>query len=444
MNSPLVRVLVAILKLLLRLVILAMTGEWVDLDKLGKKATQSAPAVPSSPAPERAAWLQRLQAAQARQPEHTRAWREHLADFAGDSGAALEQHLRDQGVALKQRRFVALHAEPGDLSWMRELRAHTRYWPLAIPPSAEASLALYATIARERALAFAEDVPGLLDRLRRIHGWPAFLPLPALVERPDLARGAFGVWLAPLVADVLATLQLGPGYAEAMLSRMLPLAPASAPGNALLDETPPQLLRLAVSLGTLEFLGYFDEGERLEKELNRNFGAEPELQIPVGPWSPLGVVRVPYPVWQAELSALLGSMLEDVQPALGGEGLLDAPGVAFLHAEMARAGRLSGALSGDGGLAVEEGSARDWLAAALLVWNQGNIPERELVRRLLRALRAPDPSAPAGSRAAGSAPGSAPGVRTLAEGLRQPSVMRDAIVLGALLGPRRTSLRKRP
>jgi len=432
----------ALLKLLVRLVILAVTGEWVDLDKYAKKQAPVARPEPSARvASERAVLMQRFEALRARQPESGRASRDHLGRFAADFGAPLEQHLRDQGVGLRARSFVPLVATPDEEPFLRELRARTRFWSWRLTTNGpDASLASYVTAARERARALAEDAPGLLERLRRTHDWPVFLPLPSLSQRPDLLRGAFGVWLDALAGEVLLTLQLGPGYTRFLLRTAGTASTSRASGTPLLDEAPAPLLRVFASLGVLAFLGHFEAAEHIAQELTKQVGEEPELSIAAGARPASGPIRLPYAVWQPELERLLGSMLEDVQPALGGEGLLDAPEVAFLHGENARALRLSEALVSARPLATEArhgGAASDWLAAALMVLERGGVPEPELVRRLRRALGEVYPGA-----VEQVAPGAAETSHRLDQGMRDPRVIRDAVLLGAILAPRSGRHRK--
>ena len=103
-----------------------------------------------------------------------------------------------------------------------------------------------------------------------------------------MLRGAFGVWLAPLLAEILVTLQLGPGYAYWLLRGLDPgwlaggpplrLRQPCQPNNLLSEELPP-LLRLYAALGTLEFLGYFEDAERIEAAVTKRLGDEPELVL---------------------------------------------------------------------------------------------------------------------------------------------------------------------
>ncbi len=443
MKTLLGQVLVGLLKLVLRLIVFAITGRWVEFET-GEQARPAPAQAPifGAKGPDRALLAQQLEALRASQSPARASERAELEAFARDFGAPLEAYLREEGVGLKRRSFVVLtESGPAAASLLPALRAYTRHFPIVVPEGAD-GLEGYVTTARERARALSEDAPGLLQRLRRAHGWPEFLLLPGSEARlsPELLvslRGAFGVWLPALLAEILLTLQLGPSYAAYLSDFPGPLTAGAGSHPRLLGDQPPRLLRLHAALGTLEFLGHFEESGRLERKLEKQFGERPSLPLQdEAPQAP----KLPYELWRAELEGLLESVLEDVQPALGGRSLLDARGVAFSHGEQARAQRLAALLRDrDADLGAHgELRARDWLSAALLVREDGGLSENELALRLRHALHGPRRARRSEKKTRLAAPPAANGRPERLEALlRDPAAIRDAVALGALLGPRR-------
>jgi hypothetical protein len=113
-----------------------------------------------------------------------------------------------------------------------------------------------------------------------------------------------------------------------------------------------------------------------------------------------------------------------------------------LHGEHARAQRLMAILLDRSAdlRAHRDASARDWLAAVLLAEASSSSPSSraaELFGRLRSALGGSDPVRSSGSAAPPAQPVPRARAGDLSALLRDPLAVRDAVTLGALLGPRR-------
>lgn len=442
-RSLLVRGLIALLRLLLRLLILLFTGQWVELRMESREAAapkqrrplfeggDSVPAsAPAGRGAERARLLAELEVQKARVPAHARerlAWLERLGT---ELRAPLEHHARLHGIGLRRRRVIVLVEVDPAFVW--ELEQHTPVWPVALPMEASSSFEADAYLARSVGRSLALDVPGWLSLLRRQHGLPPRFGLPFQASGYDLPTiyGVFGPWLPELLAECIAAAQLGPGYAE-LLRRELErttteqaLTATSAGGGTLLSDEPPLAVRWMVVVHTLHALGQAEAAQALNSAGHQRLGPSPALLLP---FVNGGHEAWDFDDWSTELEVLVEELLGSPSPALANLSLLEVPQLSYGPAQDLEAEARARALLEERPV---QASARDLERAALLALSMVGVTESRVMRALERVLRGATsasrraPKQP--QRAASSAPAS-----TLAAAFRSPRALREAIVVGA-------------
>ncbi len=446
MKNPLVRLLVALLTLLLRLIVLLVTGQWVKFEKPEAEASPSAlPNPPSAAAnvareharAERAELNARLQELEAQQPPEDRV---HLAHFARTTQhfyADVEAHFRDHGLPLRRRSFVALStvSEP-DLALFSQIAEHTKRVPFCVPRSAFDGFAGYVFGLRARTETFADDTR-LIARLRGHLGLPPLRALPGHVEKaPEalLVRLAFGVWLRPLVADMLLSLRLGPGYTRFLLHEAQGRSDGISKGPWGTPE-PPIRLRLEAALHSLFQSGEFEsEAANLESEIRALMGQAPALRVELGDAGALRPVSVSFPAWRAQLETLIETVFHEPFPGAGGLSLLDFEGVTHSRdraAALAQASQVNGEPSNT--------DVGDLLASAFDA-RMDPVTESQVLRRLHEKLGGSPRSSARARRVSEKKTDLPPEPRaeeeSLQAALRSPYVWRDAVIFGAVLGPR--------
>jgi hypothetical protein len=415
----------ALLKALLRVVLFAVTGEWVDLDAAGKAST--GPGAPARRASAERAQLQAFaQQLEQSQAPAVRARFAQLDRFARAFVEPLEDQLHEQGVNLRKRTPLLLSGPSAVHSpeLIAGILEHTRYLPVSIPATELDGLGAYVLATRSRVRALAKDAPGWLDRWRRDLGWPkSGRPGGFGIGSFQSLQQSFSRWLPELATDILTTLQLGPSYVD-WLSR----------GHERESVEAPLVLRVHAAIGALDQLGLFEETERLERVARARFGEAPNLAQPGSP------ISVPHDLWRAELEGLLASFEDEPPLGLSGGTILDLPGVPYLAADHLRALGLTRAWrSGDP--KARGRSARDLLAAALVGATQGG---PGALARWGRALdQAWGGPVVRDSSEAPVARAGAAGDTSLNSALRDPHAVREAVILGALMSPRGGVLRPR-
>ncbi|KPK14952.1 MAG: hypothetical protein AMJ62_11320 [Myxococcales bacterium SG8_38] len=355
--------------------------------------------------------------------------------MADDCYAPLIELARARNLGLTTSEPVPLS---GDWDWSIMPRlASTRVAPLRLPPDFEHSLWRWPAIAAEVGRDFYYSLKHLEQDLHERLGLPYGLEVPASDREVDgrwLAQ-LFGVWLPEIFADLMGTLLLGPAYVE--MIRRVHRNPGSPQRTAavfrdgrLIDEQPPARLRIYMAVRTLHHLGRHQEADSLWEQWEAE---HPDMQLyflPLGgQWAGLS---------DQALHSLADTMVDTLVlspwPELEGFQLMNVPGLAYLHADHAEVERLMGVLARGGtaradsrriiSAAVLAAAAQPTLHDSILEAARRSIEgiemeEREPQRRAIRPL----PSASIG--------------RSLRASLRRPSAIREAIVVGAALSPRR-------
>ncbi len=457
MIEALVKLLFHTLLFLLRLIILLFTGQWVKLGQASDEAAAPNAAAPQGPSAlealfkpsaagrgERSQLLAQVKALSAQQPEAQRAQLEHLSRTAERFYADVEGQFKDHGFALPKRKFVALSSlSEAELARLSELAERTNRVPFYVPERSLRDWSGYVRALRARVEIFAEDSQ-LVPRLRGQLGLPSLAALPGMLDRlpePLVARLAFGAWLRPLLAEVLLTLRLGPGYIRLLLREAesgrydVVLGPWGSP-------LPPMRLRLEAALASLALLDEFDsELAEFEHEVQAILGKTPALPIRLGDASQPSAAQLAFETWRAQLDEVLESVFDGPLPGAGGLGLLDFAAVVY---DRDRAQELFEATSVNREPANSD--VGDLIAAALDAQSDP-ILERELLRRLRERLGAPRLASERSKRGSAkkadvSAKPEAQ-IASLRDAVRSPQELRQAVIWGAVLGPRPTLSRPR-
>lgn len=370
--------------------------------------------------------------------QRTRTDSAHLADADAIADACYRPILdlaRAHGLELRTSQPVSVSGD-----WSRSIVprfASTRVAPLRIPAGFEDSLWHWPAIAHD----VAHDFYYSLDDLARdLH---ARLALPHRVEVPmsemeldaGWLRRLYGAWLPEVFADTLGALMLGPAYVETMVRVFRrPGSPqrtaAILQDGGLIDEHPPERLRVYIATRVLHHLGRHDAADEL---WGRWEAEHPDVRfyyLPLGgEWVGLSDANL-----HAVADSLVDVLLQRPWPELDGFPLLNVPGLAYLHAEHATVERLQESLAtGE----LVDADARWIVAAAVLAATAQPVLHDKILDAARRSMRAKGEVIELGETSfrPQAATGSVGG--ELVASLRRPDAIEEAIVLGAVLTPYR-------
>jgi hypothetical protein len=300
----------------------------------------------------------------------------------------------------------------------------------------EDSLWLWPTIAREIARDLYFGVDGLERDLHARLGLPYQVSVPTSDIGLDgtWLRQLFGVWLSETFADMIGTLLLGPAYLEAM-RRVLrnPSAPqrtaAIQPTAGSIDAHPPSRLRVYMATRVLHHLGRHEEADLSWEQWEADHPDVRFYYLPLGGrWVGLGDEAL-----HTVADAVIDALLERPWPELDGFELMNIPGLVYLHAEHARAKKLSERLAL--GETVRADARWIMIAAVLAAAAQATLHDQilEAAKRSIMAMGAPqlEVQAPKARRVRQGV------MDEVAASFRQPDAMREAVILGATLSRRR-------
>lgn len=472
MKSPLARLLIGFLKLILQLFVLLLTGRWVKIE-------QQAPEVPlppgaseaeeatwhgekrdirqskgqgtfsphKPPAPDRGRLVAHVKHVVAQQPADVRVQLTHVALFAQRSFHELEVALRGHGLPLRKRTYVALSAvSPAEAPLIEQAVEHTPQAAFVVPRDSLDSLEPYLEAMRFRAGILAED-SYLIARLRRDYRLPKANPgLLRLLASNDPAlrmQAMLALWLRPLVAEAWLSVRLGPSYVAYLLRGLQAqnLRTQSVVEKAQVTASkPPLILRIETALQALMYTGTFGgEVEALERSVDESVGNVAVFTV-ADPSVP-GQVEVPLAVFRAQALSVVDDVFDSEFPGLGELSLFDLPGVALSEADHAGAlVQVREITGGERGMDAME----DLMLRALVQVTVRKQNERDAARSLRETLG--DSTSKKGARDLPRVPTQAsglPAILSVKSAFRDPSVLRDAVVLGALMGTRQPVLRRR-
>jgi hypothetical protein len=358
------------------------------------------------------------------------------ADAIADSCyAPILELARAQGLDLRTSQPIAVTGD-WNLSIVPRF-ASTRVAPLRLPPGFENSLWRWPSIAHEVAHDFYFSLKGINDGLRDRLGLPHRVEVPMSEMELDggWLRRLFGAWLPEVFADVLGTLMVGPAYGQTMLRAFRkPGSPqrtaAIFQDGGIIDEHPPERLRVYMMTRVLHHLGQHDVADDLWERWNTDHPDVRFYYLPLGgDWVGLSDDKL-----HAVADSMVDVLLQRPWPELDGFQLLNIPRLAYLHAEHATVERLVEPLA-DG--ETVDGDPRWIMAAAVLAAvAQPTLHDRILdaARRSIRGVgEVHEPTkTPRRRRTSTRTIGA-----ELVASLKRPEAIREAVVLGAALTPRR-------
>jgi hypothetical protein len=349
--------------------------------------------------------------------------------------APLLELARFQGLALRTSLPVSVIGD-----WNRSIVprfASTRVAPLRIPADFQHSLWHWPAIAHEVAHDFYYSLENVADDLRERLGLPHRVEVPMSEMELDggWLRGLFGAWLPEVFADVLGTLMLGPAYVETMIRAFRrPGSPqrtaAIFQNGDIIDEHPPERLRIYIATRVLHHLGRHDAGDELWDHWEAEHADVRFYYLPLGGnWIGLSDDNL-----HAVADSIVDVLLQRPWPELDGFPLLNIPGLAYLHAEHAAVERLRRPLA-EGELV--DADARWILAAAVLAAAAQPALHDKILDAARRSIRGVgEVSEPTKATPKPRPRTGAIGAELVAS-LRRPKAIEEAVVLGALLTPRR-------
>ena len=349
--------------------------------------------------------------------------------------APILELARVQGLDLRTSQPIAVTGD-WNLSIVPRFAA-TRVAPLRLPAGFANSLWRWPAIAHEVAHDFYFSLQDLDHGLRGRLGLPSRVDVPMSEMELDSAwtRRLFGAWLPEVFADVLGTLMLGPAYVETMLRTFRnPGSPqrtaAIFQDGGVIDEHPPERLRVYMATRVLHHLGQHDPADDLWDRWESDHPDVRFYYLPLGgDWVGLSDDKL-----HDVADSMVDVLLQRPWPELDGFPLLNIPGLAYLHAEHAAVERLMEPLAD--GEVVDEDPRWITAAAVLAAAAQPTLHDRILdtAKRSIRGMGevALPVEATAKRRArTGNI------ARELVASVRRTDAVREAVVLGAALTPYR-------
>jgi hypothetical protein len=369
-------------------------------------------------------------AAQRRDPE--------LADLLGDADALaaacyapIVEYCRRKDIRLTSDRTAT--AIGGDKLFLLSVDDPAGLAAIVLPEAWASDLGWWPALAHEIGHDFYNSVTGLPRELMAALELPAQKDLPRVANRlttADLDR-AISAWHEELFADAFGTMMLGPAYVRTMSAIFAsPAQPARACTidfeGGRYEEHPPGHVRVACGARLLRQMGYGKEGDDLEAAWRRRHANPDRLLVPstAGAWMAVDD--------EAVISRALnvGSLLyETGLSTLGGMPLRSIAGLDFGPREHARAHDVKSSL-----LAGVRPALRDprlLIAGGVLAWFERPDQSARVYRLTREAVTG-----------VGTKRRSVPGAATRdagADDAFSPALLRDAILLDALLAPPRCS-----
>lgn len=358
--------------------------------------------------------------------------------MADDCYAPLIEFARVQNLGLTTSEPVPV---TGDWDWSIMPRlASTRVAPVRLPADFEHSIWRWPSIAAEVGRDFYYSVSKLEEDLHDRLGLPYELEVPASDREVDgrwLAQ-LFGVWLPVIFADLMGTMLLGPAYVEMLRrSHRNPGSPQRTAAvfrdGRLIDEQPPARLRIYMAVRALHHLGRHQEADSSWEQWEAEHRDVELYFLPLGgQWAGLS---------DQALHSLADTMIDTLAlgpwPELEGFQLMNIPGVAYLHGEHAEVERLMEVFARARGGTARADSRRIIAAAVLAAAAQPTLHDSILdaARRSIGGMEAQEREPQ--RRAAGQRPSATIG-QSLRASLKSPIAIREAVVVGAALSPRRS------
>jgi len=353
--------------------------------------------------------------------------------------APILEFARVQSLSLRTSQPVAITGDWG-LSIVPRF-ASTRVAPLRLPAGFDSEVWHWPAIAHEVAHDFYYSLEGIEEGLRARLSLPSNVAMP--LSESELGGGwlrqLFGAWLSEVFADTVGTVMLGPAYAEAMHQAFRnPDSPqrtaAIFQDGGIIDEHPPDRLRIYMATRVLHHLGRHEEADAIWERWEADHPGVAFYYLPLGgDWVGLSDENL-----HTVADAMVDVLLQRPWPELQGFQLLNIPGLAYLHAEHATVQRLIPALAR--GETLDEDPRWIIAAAVLAAGAQPALRDAilETARRSIRGIgEAPEPALPPARR-----PASIP--RALAASLRSPAAFQEAITLSAALSRGHAAPRKHP
>jgi len=365
-------------------------------------------------------------------PGPTLAQADQMAD---DCYAPLIEFARAQNLGLTTREPVPV---AGDWEWSIMPRlASTRVAPIGLPADFEHSLWRWPSIAAEVGRDFYYSLRDLEEDLHDRLGQPYELEVPASDREVDgrwLAQ-LFGVWLPEIFSDLMGTMLLGPAYVEMLRrSHRNPGSPQRTAAvfrdGQVIDEQPPARLRVYMGVRVLRHLGRHQEADSLWEQWEAEHRDVELYFLPLGgQWAGLS---------DQALHSLADTMIDTLAlspwPELEGFQLMNIPGLAYLHADHAEVERLMQVLA-TGGTARTD--SRRIIAAAVLAAAAQPTLHDSILNAARRSIGAMEAEERKPQRRATRQRPSATISQSLRASLKSPIAIREAVVVGAALSPRR-------
>jgi hypothetical protein len=354
------------------------------------------------------------------------------ADTMADSlYAPILELARVQGLDLKTSEPVAVTGD-WNLSIVPRF-ASTRLAPLRLPPGFAHSLWDWPAIAHE----VAHDFFFSLERIERdLYGR---LRLPRRVDVPQSEavldgawlRRLFGAWLPEVFADLMGTLMLGPAYVETMRRAFrnpgLPQRTAAILQNGgVIDEHPPERLRVYMGTRALHHLGRHEEADQIWERWTNDHPDVAFYYLPLGgEWVGLSEEAL-----HSVADSFVDEVLQHPWPELEGFQLLNVPGLAYLHGEHSTVEQLMEPL---GRGEPVDADPRWIMAAAVLAASAQPTLHDQILEAAQASIRGvgEEPvraETPHLRREPTTAIGAA-----LVASLRRPQAIQEAVILGAAL-----------
>lgn len=349
--------------------------------------------------------------------------------------APILELARVQGLDLKTKEPVAVTGD-WDLSVVPRF-ASTRVAPLRLPAGFAHSLWDWPAIGQEVAHDFFFSLERIERDLYGRLGLPRRVDVPRSETELDTTwlRGLFGAWLPEVFADLTGTLMLGPAYAETMRRAFRnPGSPqrtaAILQDGGVIDEHPPERLRIYMATRVLHHLGRHEEADEIWEQWTNDHPDVSFYYLPLGgDWVGLSEEAL-----HALADSFVDALLTHPWPELDGFQLLNIPGLAYLRAEHSTVERLMEPLAR--GESIDADPRWVMAAAVLAAKAQPTLHDQilEAARTSIRGVGA-EPvraEAPRSRRQPATSIGGA-----LVASLKRSEAIREAVVLGAALTPYR-------
>lgn len=313
--------------------------------------------------------------------------------------------------------------------------ASTRVAPLRLPRGFGRSVWMWPAIAHEVAHDLYYSVDGLEAGLHDRLGLPREVHAPASEHEIDTTwlRQLFGAWLSEIFADTMGTLTLGPAYVETMRRNFRNPSSAHQTSAILasqdwIDEHPPVRLRMYMAVRVLHRLGRHQEADSLWDQWEADHSEVDLYFLPLaGRWAGLSDESL-----HALADSIVDVLLEQSWPELADYRLMNIPGFAYLHGEHAETERLAEALAkGE----TVRGDVRWIMAAAVLAAADQPALHDQILRAARVSIVGVGTEEQGTAAPAAAIPREGTIARALVASIREPSLVREAIILGEAIRP---------